>query len=199
MKLALLLPVLPGFLMLGCAGTRQTQVTTRIDREDVPPGHCRIFAEVIKIDTTLRSGRTGGPCSEAPCLAWIVVKNVIAHGSGTDQIGSGGTLDTQFAYTLSPTTNDKFPALNKQLPGLSVGSGFIADIQSLPQKLHSMREIASHRRGRKQQQNSPRRRDDRRHVALHRQRRNLGELGFRFVLLHGAWPVDYAQGFNNPI
>lgn len=101
--------------------------------ENVPPGHCRVLAEVVKIDSTLHGQSANAPCSKAPCVAWIVVRRVIAHGSGTDRIGSGDTLRTRFAFTLNPTSKQEFPTLNEQLPGLTVGSRFTADIQAVSQ------------------------------------------------------------------
>ena len=98
----------------------------------IPPGVCRIKAEVVKIDSTLLGGTNNDPCSKAPCIAWIKVKNIIGYGAGSATVKNNDILKTKFAFTLSPTTKELFPTLKEQLPGLAVGSLFVADIQLLP-------------------------------------------------------------------
>ena len=127
-------------LFVGCAAGNNAHTIARQAGEKVPPGHCRVVAEVLRIDSTLHANSGNGPCSKAPCVGWVLVRSVIAHGSGTDQIGPGDTLHTRFAFTLNPTSKKEFPSLNHQLPGLSVGSLFTADIQAMPLHLHSMRK-----------------------------------------------------------
>lgn len=124
-------------LFIGCAAGNNAATLSRQAGEKVPPGHCRVIAEVVRIDSTFLENSGNGPCSKAPCTAWILVRSVIAHGSGTDQIGPGDTLQTRFAFTLAPTSKKEFPGLNTQLPGLSVGSVFTADIQAMPPHLHT--------------------------------------------------------------
>ena len=125
------------FLFFGCSAGSSASNSFPQKVETVPPGHCRVRAEVVRIDPTLHGRSENDPCSKAPCVAWILVKNVIAHGSGTDQIGAGDTLQARFAFTLSPTSNEEFPTLKNQLPGLSVGSIFVADVQLTPPHLHA--------------------------------------------------------------
>jgi hypothetical protein len=125
------------FLFFGCSAGSSASSSFSQTGETVPPGHCRVRAEVLRIDSTLHGRSESDPCSKAPCVAWILVKEVIAHGSGTNQIGAGDTLQARFAFTLSPTSKNEFPTLRNQLPGLSVGSIFTADVQPTPPHLHA--------------------------------------------------------------
>ncbi len=124
----------------GCASNKKV-INGKVTADPkIPSGECRIDAEVIKIDSTLLGDGSNDPCSKAPCIAWIKVKNIIGYGAGTATVKKGDTLKTKFAFTLNPTTKETFPTLKEQLPGLSEGSSFRADIQLLPSDPSSMKK-----------------------------------------------------------
>lgn len=110
------------------------------EKSVIPPNVCRVKAEVVKIDSTLLGGTNNDPCSKAPCIAWIKVKDIIGYGAGSATVKKNDILKTKFAFTLSPTTKESFPTLKEQLPGLEVGSLFVADIQLLPNILSSAKK-----------------------------------------------------------
>ena len=126
-------------LFIGISGCSSNKKIIN-EKAVIPPGVCRINAEVIKIDSTLLGGISNDPCAKAPCVAWIKVKNIIGYGAGSATVKKGDTLKTKFAFTLNPTTKETFPTLKEQLPGLSEGSSFVADIQLLPSDPSSMKK-----------------------------------------------------------
>ncbi len=131
-KLTFLLLLLISFLSItGCISSRNASAGKSGTAQNIPPGQCRVEAEVIKIDSTL-SGISSDPCSKAPCIAWIKIKNVIGYGSGSGTLNNGDTLKVKFAFTLAATDKENFPGLKENFPGLTEGSSFIADIQLLP-------------------------------------------------------------------
>ena len=119
------------FSAAGCVSSKNISSGKMEAGQNIPPGQCRVEAQVIRIDSTL-SGVGSDPCSKAPCIAWIKIKNVIGYGAGGGALNSGDTLKAKFAFTLAPTTKETFPTLNENLPGLTKGSSFTADIQLLP-------------------------------------------------------------------
>ena len=128
-----------GFFLSGCTPSKKVIDETSASNKNIPPGECRIAAQVIKIDSTL-SGGASDPCSKAPCVAWIQIKRVIGYGAGSSGLNDGDTLKTKFAFTLSPTTKDTFPTLKDNLPGLTEGSSFVADIQLVPANPSSVKK-----------------------------------------------------------
>ncbi len=123
-------------LALGsCSSSRPDSYGGPDAGKDTAPGHARIVAAVVRVDSTLQGNSPNDPCSKTPCMAWIEVKRVVAHGSGTATISPGDTLEARFAFTLGPTNRESFPNLDHELPGLSVGSVFVADIQLMPSPL----------------------------------------------------------------
>lgn len=124
----------------GCASNKKITNGSLISDKRIPPGECRINAEIVKIDSTLIGNPSNDPCSKAPCIAWIKINNVIGYGAGSVLLEKGDTLKTKFSFTLNPTTKETFPTLNVQLPGLNEGSSFIADIQQLPSDLSGMKK-----------------------------------------------------------
>jgi hypothetical protein len=99
----------------------------------VPPNHCRIVGKILQIDSTLLPDKTS-PCGKAPCRAVVKITQVLGYGSSFgNPLADGQEISAMFAFTLAPTTKDLFPNIDKRLPGLSVGSVFTADVQSLEQ------------------------------------------------------------------
>ncbi len=126
--------------ILGCASNKEITNESSISDRRIPPGECRVDAEIVKIDSTLLGNASNDPCSKAPCIAWIKINKVIGYGAGSASLKRGDTLKTKFSFTLNPTTKETFPTLNEQLPGLNEGSSFLADIQLLPSDLSGMKK-----------------------------------------------------------
>ena len=118
--------------LLGCASNKKITNSNLISDRRIAPGECRVNAEIVKIDSALIGNSGKDPCSKAPCIAWIKINNIIGYGAGSAELKRGDTLKTKFSFTLSPTSKETFPTLEEQLPGLSEGSSFIADIQPIP-------------------------------------------------------------------
>lgn len=115
----------------GCASGVSSQ-SEHVLPGTIPPGNCRVFATVVRIDSVQHEGPPGSPCSKAPCFARIRIDRVIGYGPGTAGIRRGETLLAKFAFTLGRTTKSEFPSLIRQLPGLSTGDSFTADIELIP-------------------------------------------------------------------
>jgi|GEM_PF-6157833 len=100
-------------------------------RRGQSPNSFRVLATVVSIDP-VGSGAphsgSGGPCAKVPCVATVRVDSVISDGMGSAvPLSIGESVKVRFAYTLSPT-REVLPNLKQQLPGLSVGSRFEADM-----------------------------------------------------------------------
>ena len=115
----------------GCATSKEITSEKSAMDQGVPPGQCRILAQVIKIDSVFEENNGNDPCSKAPCTASIKIKDIIENRAGS-VLNNGDTLKTKFAFALNPTNKETFPTLNESLPGLTEGSTFEADIQLLP-------------------------------------------------------------------
>ncbi|MCL5030911.1 MAG: hypothetical protein M1480_18035 [Bacteroidetes bacterium] len=116
----------------GCVSNKKIVTEKSVFEQNIPPGQCRVEAQVMKIDSLLSGNSGNDPCSKSPCIAWIKIKNIIGYGAGSSTLNIGDTLKTKFAFTLAPTTKEIFPKLIENLPGLTEGSSFEADIQLLP-------------------------------------------------------------------
>lgn len=130
---ALLLALVIVFLVgtTGCVSSKETANENELQNQNVAPGQCRILAQVLKIDSVLPTNSSNDPCAKAPCTASVKIKNIIENRAGSG-LNNGDTLKTKFAFTLNPTNKESFPTLNENLPGLTEGSTFEADIQLLP-------------------------------------------------------------------
>ena len=132
MKVTLLSISLIFFLSAaGCVSSKKISAGKTEAVQSIPPGQCRVEAQVVKIDSAL-FGISSDPCSKAPCIALIKITSIIGYGAGSGSLNIGDTVKAKFAFTLAPTTKETFPTLNENLPGLTEGSSFTADIQLLP-------------------------------------------------------------------
>ena len=129
--LLMVLAVVSIFSTTGCVSSKEIASEKELYNQNVPPGQCRILAQVLKIDSILPTNNGNDPCSKAPCTALVKIKNLIENRAGS-VLNNGDTLKTKFAFTLNPTNKETFPTLNESLPGLTEGSTFEADIQLLP-------------------------------------------------------------------
>jgi len=132
MKIKNIIPVIFSLYLIGCASSSTATRDEIYSNKNIPPGLCRISATIIKIDSTLLGNSENDPCSKAPCTAWVKIGKIIGYGAGSAVLNSGDTIKTKFAFTLNPTTKETFPALKVNLPGLTEGSSFVADIQLIP-------------------------------------------------------------------
>ena len=126
-----LLVIVSLFGLAGCATNKEITSEKSAQNQSIPPGQCKILAQVIKIDSLFAENKSNDPCSKAPCTALVKIKTIIENRAGS-VLNNGDTLKTKFAFTLNPTNKATFPTLNENLPGLTEGSTFEADIQLLP-------------------------------------------------------------------
>lgn len=96
----------------------------------IAPNTCKVVAIVESIDQTLRGTNEKDPCGKAPCTATIRIDSVIGYGSAFPKtFSAGGRLQARFAFTLN-ATKEMMPDVKPALPGLRVGSKFIAAISA---------------------------------------------------------------------
>lgn len=113
-------------LIVSCTSTKEPQTTlpSKID-----PNNCRINGTIISIEEIINPS---GLCSTNPCVANVKVNNVIGTGASFNiPLVKNDTINVKFAFTLSKTSKDLFPNLNKSLPGLKVEDSFIADVEKI--------------------------------------------------------------------
>ena len=129
--------MLSGSLLVGCGASkpdsgRAAEIQAAKERmamdpgPGIPPGNAKIVATIVSINTTMKG--TGGkdPCGTSPCIATVRIDSVLGYGSAFPKTFSAGeTITMKFANTLRPTAKD-FPDVKPALPGLSVGSKFVA-------------------------------------------------------------------------
>lgn len=95
----------------------------------INPNSARIYGTIINIEDISEST---GPCSKYPCVAIIIVNNVLETGfSSNSSLTKNDTLKVKFEFTLSKTSKELLPELNYDLPGLKVGDSFICDIEKI--------------------------------------------------------------------
>jgi hypothetical protein len=128
-----------------CQTNRQTQLELQLrHREDsaggiqereiaIYPGHCRIVATVVGIDSSVRTEDLTGPCAKAPCRTRIRVEDVLGYGSAFPRpLAKGDVVSARFMFTVAPT-KDLFPSMTQSYPGVSIGSKIVTDIQAIQQ------------------------------------------------------------------
>ncbi len=123
----LLLPYILVFSLItffSCNSVPETTLTKNIN-----PNNCRIAGTIISIEEI---SEKSGPCSNNPCVATVKINNVIGTGFGFNvPLIKNDTIKIKFEFTLSETSKEMFPALNFQLPGLSIGDKFIGDVEMI--------------------------------------------------------------------
>lgn len=113
-------------LIVSCSSTKEPQTTLP---SNIDPNNCRINGTIISIEEIIDPS---GPCSTNPCVANVKVNNVIGTGSSFKiPLVKNDTINVKFAFTLSKTSKDLFPNLNKSFPGLKVEDKFIADVEKI--------------------------------------------------------------------
>ena len=117
------------FLILIIVSCRSTKVTQTTFSNDIAPNASRISGMIINIEPISEST---GPCSIHPCIATVNINNVIGYGSSfKTTIAKGDKIKLEFAFTLSETSKELFPALEISLPGLKLGDIFTGDIEKI--------------------------------------------------------------------
>ncbi len=108
--------------------TAEEGSTQQIRMSKVPPGHCRIIATLLGVDSTLEAA---GPCSQAPCRATVRVDSVLAYGAAfSNPLAVHARINVRFAFTVGPTTKELFPTMTDRLPGIRIGNRFQTDLES---------------------------------------------------------------------
>jgi hypothetical protein len=94
----------------------------------IPPNTCRVHATVVSVESTLVGGSPADPCSRFPCRANVRIDEVLGFGPAfTDPLVAGQTVSLLFTQTLAPS-RIVAPAVRPELPGLTAGDAFTADI-----------------------------------------------------------------------
>lgn len=129
--------MLTGSLLLGCGASKQDagrseEIRAAKERmamdpaPTIPPNNCKVAATVVAIDNSMKGTGEKDPCGAAPCIATVRIDSVLGYGSAFPKTFSAGeTISMKFANTLRPTAKD-YPDVKPALPGLSVGSSFVA-------------------------------------------------------------------------
>ncbi len=118
-------------IIISCSSKNSSNELEKQTTEETPKGYTTISGVVVSIDSTKLSNDQNSPCSKVPCWASIKVTNVLGQGQGGPLIAPGDTLDVRFAFTLSKTTEDLIPHLDKRLPGLTLNDNFEANLKYL--------------------------------------------------------------------
>ncbi|MEO8166776.1 MAG: hypothetical protein ABI623_00925 [bacterium] len=129
--------MLSGSLLFGCGASKQDsgraeEIQAAKERmtmdpgPTIPPGNCKVSATIVSISSTMKGSSEQDPCGTAPCIATVRIDNVLGYGSAFPKTFSAGeTITMKFANTLLPTEKN-YPNVKPALPGLSVGSKFMA-------------------------------------------------------------------------
>lgn len=90
---------------------------------------CTIIGKIISIIEETDSSNINSPCFKVPCWANVRVEDVLHCGSRfAASISAGEEIKMFFVYTLSPSTANLFPNLEKRYPGLEKNDYFKANI-----------------------------------------------------------------------
>jgi hypothetical protein len=120
-------------LIFGCGKeTYKSGEEKNTDKTTAPKSTTAIVGSIISIDSTKHSTDKNTPCSKAPCWAEVKIEKITGIGQGGPLLDEGDTVTVKFTFTLSETTEDLIPNLDKRMPGLSIEDKFEADIRTLP-------------------------------------------------------------------
>ncbi|MCF6271353.1 MAG: hypothetical protein L3J41_16705 [Melioribacteraceae bacterium] len=123
-KLALSLNFFLILIFVSCITTKEPQTTLP---NKIAPNNSRISGTIVSVGMI---DETSGPCAEHPCLAEVKINNVIGTGFGfKTPLIKGNIIKIKFEFTLSETSKELFPNLNKSFPRLKVGDKFIGDVE----------------------------------------------------------------------
>lgn len=119
--------------LFGCSGkvarkkTDTTQTFTNISTFNSV-----IEGSIISISPVDKSTTGNIPCDKTPCNAKVKIISIKQNGQNYHgQFSEGDIIDMHFDFTLS-STKELFPELNKHMPGLDVGTIFVAELFEHP-------------------------------------------------------------------
>lgn len=113
-------------IFVSCTSTKDPQTTLP---SKIAPNNSRISGTIISVEMI---DGASGPCALHPCLAKVKINNIIGSGfSFRTPLTKGETIKIKFAFTLSETSKEFFPTLEKSFPGLKVDDKFIGDIEKI--------------------------------------------------------------------
>lgn len=114
------------FSLLACKTVKSNSVP--LGAPSTNPMSCRMEAKVIEI-MKVYDADTGSLCSKYPCRAKVKIVSVPTCGSSiTQALNAGDTVEMRFVYTLHKT-NELFPKMKVQYPGLKKGQTFKANAE----------------------------------------------------------------------
>ena len=97
---------------------------------NIPPNHVRIVGTIVEINENLTSTDPSDPCSRAPCIATVRIDSVKGYGAAfAGVLTLGNRIEMRFPFTLGDT-KEIIPGMIDYYPGLSLGSQFLADVES---------------------------------------------------------------------
>jgi hypothetical protein len=126
-----LLLISTGLISCSANISKQEKESPQQHKETFAPGTVSIMGRIVSIDSARMVPNPQEPCGKFPCWAKIKVESIVGYGAGAPPVSRNDTLETKFAFTLSPTTKDLFPNLKVRMPGLKEGSEFSASIHIL--------------------------------------------------------------------
>ena len=113
--------------LTGC-GEKSEQSNT--ENERISPGHASIVGTVTQIEARLDTLASEKPCGNVPCYAIVRVDSILGYGSSFgNPLVKGSTIRLKFMFTLEKTTEEYFPNLKEDLPGVVINSRFKGDIE----------------------------------------------------------------------
>ena len=108
--------------LLSCSSPKENKT---LSESDIPPGHAQIVGVVSKIEPVSDDASQTGPCSKAPCVALVKVTSAV-YGASFPQLVLNKDIKVKFNFTLEKTTEDLFPNMKEEYPGLKEGQEFTA-------------------------------------------------------------------------
>lgn len=130
-------------LITSCGGGMKISESSKNKSSSItfPKSTTGIIGTVISINQEKLSQDTNSPCSEVPCWAMIKVNSILGIGHGGPFFSVGDTLETNFAFTLSESTKELIPNLEKRLPGLAIGEMFSANIKEFENQSFNKKKL----------------------------------------------------------
>lgn len=108
--------------LLCCSSPKENKT---LSESDIPPGHAQIIGVVSKIEPVSDNAGLSGPCSIAPCIALVKVTSAV-YGASFPQLVMNKDIRVKFNFTLEKTTEELFPSMKEEYPGLKEGQEFTA-------------------------------------------------------------------------
>ncbi len=142
-----LIPLLTIFLLIIFVSCSSKETSDSTNEEmgaeiKIPKGSTSIWGSIVSIDSSKLSVDKNSPCSKYPCWAEVKIEKVLGVGQGGPAVSVNDTIKVNFKFTLSETTEELIPNLDKRMPGLNINDKFEADLLNLAstnlEKLYSV-------------------------------------------------------------